>query len=127
VRESFFPAAALQLGKEPAKACNAQKRSRRASRSRVGEIFRADFHVSGPSNAIGATTMSTPEDASLERELDMLMAKAGAVVPADRKAGVIAGYRDMKRMCALLRQPRTAADEPSNIYSLKSFVRSKRS
>ena len=51
----------------------------------------------------------------------MLMAKAGAKVPAERKAGILAGYRDMKRMAALLRQPRTAADEPSNIFSLKSF------
>ena len=50
--------------------------------------------------------MSTQEDASLERELDMLMAKVGAAVPPDRKAGVVAGYRDMKRMTALLRQPR---------------------
>jgi hypothetical protein len=93
----------------------------------MGEIFRADFHLSASSNAIGAPTMSTQEDASLERELDMLMSKVGAAVPPDRKAGVVAGYRDMKRMTALLRQPRTAADEPSNIYSLKSFVRSKRS
>ncbi len=69
--------------------------------------------------------MSTQDDASIERELDMLMAKAGAAVPADRKAGIVAGYRDMKRMAALLRQPRTAADEPSNIFSLQSFVRSK--
>jgi hypothetical protein len=71
--------------------------------------------------------MSTQDDANLERELDMLMAKAGAKVPADRKAGIVAGYRDMKRMAALLRQPRTAADETSNIFSLKSFVRSNRS
>jgi hypothetical protein len=69
--------------------------------------------------------MSTQDDASLEAELDMLMAKAGAAVPADSRAGIIAGYRDLKRMAALLRQPRTAADETSNIYSLKSFVRSK--
>jgi hypothetical protein len=69
--------------------------------------------------------MSTQDDASLERELDMLMAKAGAAGPPDRKAGIVAGYRDLKRMTALLRQPRTAADETSNIYSLKSFVRSK--
>ena len=69
--------------------------------------------------------MSAQDDASLERELDMLLAKAGAAVPADRKAGIVAGYRDLKRMAALLRQPRTAAAEPSNIYSLKSFVRSK--
>lgn len=69
--------------------------------------------------------MSTEDDAALEREFDMLMVKAGAAVPPDRKAGIVAGYRDMKRMTALLRQPRTAADETSNIYSLKSFVRSK--
>ena len=50
----------------------------------------------------------------------MLMAKAGADVPADRKAGIVAGYRERKRMAALLRQPRTAADEPSNIFSLRS-------
>ena len=69
--------------------------------------------------------MSTRDDANLEAEFDMLMAKAGAQVPADRKAGIVAGYRDMKRMAALLRQPRTAADETSNVFSLKSFVRSK--
>lgn len=67
------------------------------------------------------------DDAALEREFDMLMARAGATVPAERKAGVVAGYKDMKRMAALLRQPpRTAADEPSNIYSLTSFLRSQR-
>jgi hypothetical protein len=68
--------------------------------------------------------MSTQDDAALERELDMLMVKAGAQVPPDRKAGIVAGYRDLKRMTALLRQPRTAADETSNIFSLKSYARS---
>lgn len=66
---------------------------------------------------------SAENDAVLERELDVLLAKAGAVVPAERKAGIIAGYRDMKRKAAVLRQPRTAADETSNVYSLKSFLR----
>jgi len=65
-------------------------------------------------------------DAAIERELDLLMVRIGAEVPADRKAGIIAGYKDMKRMTALLRQPRSAADEPSNIYSLTPFMRSKR-
>ena len=63
------------------------------------------------------------DDAALEREFDLLMAKAGARVPAERKAGIVAGYKDMKRMAALLRQPRTAADEPSNTYSLVGFLR----
>jgi hypothetical protein len=65
-------------------------------------------------------------DAALERELDLLMARIGAEVPADRKAGVVAGYKDMKRMVALLRQPRSAAAEPSNIYSLTPPPRRKR-
>jgi len=68
--------------------------------------------------------VSTQEDAALEREFDVLMAKAGAKVPADRKAGIVAGYKDMKRMTLLLRQPRTEAAEPSNIYSLTGFARS---
>jgi hypothetical protein len=65
-------------------------------------------------------------DAAVEQEFDMLMAKAGIELPPDRKAGAVAGYKDMKGMAALLRQPRTAADEPSNVYSLTGFVRSKR-
>lgn len=33
--------------------------------------------------------MSTEDDAALEREFDMLMVKAGAAVPPDRKAGIV--------------------------------------
>ncbi|MGE0848186.1 MAG: hypothetical protein AB7O44_01025 [Hyphomicrobiaceae bacterium] len=69
--------------------------------------------------------MSTGDDTGVEREFDMLMAKAAANVPADRKAGVVAGYKDMKAMAKLVRQPRTAADEPSNTYDLTSFLRSR--
>ncbi len=71
--------------------------------------------------------MSTDRsDAAIEQEFDVLMTKAGVELPADRKAGAIAGYKDMKRLAAALRQPRTAADEPSNVYSLTCFARSKR-
>jgi len=69
--------------------------------------------------------VSKQEDEELERQFDVLMAKAGAKVPTDRKAGIVAGYKDMKRMSALLRQPRTEAAEPSNIYSLAGFARSR--
>lgn len=62
-------------------------------------------------------------DAGLEREFDVLMRRAGIAAPADRRAGVIAGYADIKRMTALLRRPRTAADEPSNIYRLEASNR----
>jgi hypothetical protein len=67
-------------------------------------------------------TMSTQD--GLERELDMLLAKAGASVPPHLKAGILSSYRDMKVMAATVRQPRTAAAEPSNIFTLKSFARS---
>jgi hypothetical protein len=83
------------------------------------------LHLTNSSHDIGVDPMSTQDDLLLEREFDMLMAKAGAVIPQDYRAGIIAGYGDMKRLTALLRQPRVAADEPSNIYSLTAFVRSK--
>jgi hypothetical protein len=64
--------------------------------------------------------MSTQD--GLEHELDVLLAKAGANVPPHLKPGIVAGYPDMKRMAATCRQPRTAAHEPSNVFSLKSFA-----
>jgi hypothetical protein len=67
--------------------------------------------------------MSTGDDKALEREFDILMAKSGVVVPADRRAGALSGYAESKRMTRLLRQPRTAESEPSNIYSLNVVVR----
>jgi hypothetical protein len=60
----------------------------------------------------------------LEQELDMLLAKAGADVPPHLKIGILAGYQELKRMAAVVRQPRVAAAEPSNVFSLKSFARS---
>jgi hypothetical protein len=53
----------------------------------------------------------------------VLLAKAGANVPPHLKAGILAGYRDMKIMAATVRQPRTAASEPSNVFSLTGFAR----
>ena len=68
--------------------------------------------------------MSSEDSAALEREFDLLMAKAGVVVPADRKAGALACYLDHREMAVLLHQRRPAADEPSNVYSLQNILRS---
>jgi hypothetical protein len=87
--------------------------------------FHPSFHLTTSPHDIGVDPMSTQDDPSLEREFDMLMVKAGAAVPQDYRAGIIAGYGDMKRLTALLRQPRAAADETSNVYTLTAFVRSK--
>jgi hypothetical protein len=61
----------------------------------------------------------------IEHEFDVLMAKAGAEVPADWRAGALAGYREILASTDLLRQKRTAASEPANIYSLAVILRSK--
>jgi len=65
--------------------------------------------------------MSTPD--ALEQELDMLLAKAGAKVPPHLKPGILAGYRDMKAMAAMVHGSRPATHEPSNIFSLKNYAR----
>ena len=68
------------------------------------------------------STMMNNQD-GLEHELDVLLAKAGANVPPQLKPGILAGYREMKVMAARVRQPRTAAAEPSNVFSLTGFAR----
>lgn len=61
--------------------------------------------------------------ADLKLELEMLLRRSGVTVPAERMDAVLSGYADLKRMCALLRQPRTAAAEPSNVFSLVTLMK----
>ena len=63
--------------------------------------------------------MSTEERRALEQEFDALTARIGAIVPADRKAGVVACCEEVRRMTALVHGPRSPAVEPTNVYSLK--------
>jgi hypothetical protein len=63
--------------------------------------------------------MSTEERRVLEQEFDALVARIGAIVPADRKAGLIACCEELRRMTVLVRGPRSPTVEPANIYSLK--------
>jgi hypothetical protein len=62
-------------------------------------------------------------DPALEREFDAVTRAIGLEVPAEWRNGMIATYADTKKMTALLRQPRSAAAEPSNTYSLVPFRR----
>lgn len=62
------------------------------------------------------------EDA--EREFDMLMTMQNIIVVPDRRAGAVACYQELKHLTTLLRQPRRAASEPSNVYSLNGHLRS---
>ena len=55
---------------------------------------------------------------ALAAEFDVFMQRAGLVIPPDRRAALLAGYADLRAQLPLLRQPRTAAAEPSNIFHL---------
>jgi len=63
--------------------------------------------------------MSTEERRALEHEFDALAARIGAIVPPDRKAGLIACCEELRRMTALVHGPRSPTVEPANIYTLK--------
>ena len=67
--------------------------------------------------------MDTPDKAALEREIDVLMARIGAVVPPDRKAGVVAGVADLRKLALLMHAKHPATLEPSNTFTLTPFVR----
>jgi len=66
--------------------------------------------------------MNREEDEALEREFDMLMARSGIAVPVDWRSGAMVGYRDLKRLAMLLRRPRVAESEPSNVYRLSTII-----
>jgi hypothetical protein len=92
-----------------------------ASRAGADKVLPGPCPLLDPSFAIERKLMNNQD--GLEHELDVLLAKAGANVPPHLKAGILAGYRDMKVMAATVRQPRTAAAEPSNVFSLTSYAR----
>jgi len=64
-----------------------------------------------------------PDEAALELEFDVFARRAGLEIPDDRKPALFAGFKDLRRMLALMRQPRTAADEPAGTFSILSVTR----
>jgi hypothetical protein len=67
--------------------------------------------------------MSISED--LGAEFDMLAARAGLAIPAERRDSILALYAEMKGMTAKLREAGiTPADEPANIYLFDPILRS---
>ena len=64
--------------------------------------------------------MSDPFEA-FDAESRSLLAAAGLGVPADLLAGVLSEARALRRATHLLRQPRSAAHEPSNVFSLVAY------
>lgn len=66
----------------------------------------------------------SPDDPVLATEFDVLAKRAGFPVLEGRGAALLLGYKDLKRMTALMRQPRAAANEPAGAYSILSVTRS---
>ena len=64
------------------------------------------------------------DEQALVAEFDVLAKRAGLTIPEDRKPAMLKGFADLKRMTALMRQPRTAAAEPAGAYSILSVTRS---
>jgi len=62
--------------------------------------------------------MTEQSQEALEAEFDMMMARAGVTVPAERRAAVLSGFKDLRGSLHLLRNGRTAAAEPSNVFRL---------
>jgi hypothetical protein len=66
------------------------------------------------------------DEAALEAEFDALMRRAGVEVPPDLRAGVLAGFKDLRRLTTLMHRPCPAQSESSNIFTLTPFVRDSR-
>ena len=67
--------------------------------------------------------MTEISDEALALEFDVFARRAGLEIPAERRPAVFAGFKDLRRMTALLRQPRTAADESAGTFSILSVTR----
>jgi hypothetical protein len=64
------------------------------------------------------------DDQALNAEFDVFAKRAGLIIHEDRRSALLKGFKDLKRMTALVRQPRTAADEPAGTYAILSVTRS---
>lgn len=63
----------------------------------------------------------TPE--ALATEFDTLMARAGITVPADRRAGILDGYADLRGQMALLHGRYSHVSEPANVFRVTPVER----
>jgi hypothetical protein len=67
--------------------------------------------------------MTDTPKAEHEAEFDVFLARAGMVIPADRRKVVIEGWADFRAQLDLLHTRRDAAAEPSNIFRMKGVAR----
>ena len=62
--------------------------------------------------------MTTDEPGGAEREFDAMLARSGLRVPADLRAGTLAGYRDLRRLADLVHRVESPEDEPAAVYRM---------
>jgi hypothetical protein len=67
---------------------------------------------------------ASTDEQVLDGEFDILAERAGLAIPESRKPALLQGFKDLKRMTALMRQPRTAANEPAGAYVISTVTRS---
>ena len=58
----------------------------------------------------------------LAAEFDISMQRAGLAVPAERRTQVLVAYAELRDQVELLRDPRSAAAEPSNVFRLRRIA-----
>lgn len=59
----------------------------------------------------------------IEREFDMLAQRAGLEIPAQRRAAVLAAFRDFRPMLARLHGERPAQNETAHVFSIEHVRR----
>lgn len=58
-------------------------------------------------------------------EMDAMAARAGLLIPEDRREGILSVYTEVRAMTDLIRaQDLVAEDEPANIYLFDPITRS---
>ena len=66
-----------------------------------------------------------PPTDDLNAELDVLAARAGLMIPPDRRNAILAGYTEVRGMTERLRTAGLEpVDEPANIYLFDPILRS---
>ncbi|HXT79324.1 MAG TPA: hypothetical protein VN702_07160 [Acetobacteraceae bacterium] len=57
-----------------------------------------------------------PSNKAMEEEFDVLMRRAGLIIPPARRSGILASYADLLEQIALLHGRYGHEAEPANVY-----------
>jgi hypothetical protein len=60
---------------------------------------------------------------ALNAEFEVLTERAGLDIPESRKPALLQGFKELKKMTALMHRPLTAANEPAGTYDIRTVTR----